>query len=337
MLTMAIVPIEKVRQKSGFTPAINRVVETLKTNNFYLDTRPISGEAPKCFLYVYEFRNGNCRKANKNTWIPYIAKFGHKWYPNESVTEYLFNRIGETLNINMAKSRLAVINGQLRFLSRYFLLNNEEILVHGAEIFSQWLEDKAFVSEIERKKLEQDFFTFQSVEHALNKAFPQYGQVFLDSFVRLLILDALLGNNDRHHYNWAIIIHLKGTYPPRFSPIYDTARGLFWSTPEQNIKTWLSNQKQLTLQLEKYAEGAKPLTGWDDHSNINHFQLIELICQDGRFKDVLKELIQLSHLDEIYRVIDTEFLFLMSPNRRHLIKTYLHLRFQRIYTIVTNY
>ena len=124
---MAIVPIEKIRQKSGFTPAINRVVETLKTNNFYLDTRPISGEAPKCFLYVYEFRNGNCRKANKNTWIPYIAKFGHKWYPNESVTEYLFNRIGETLNINMAKSRLAVINGQLRFLSRYFLLNNEEI------------------------------------------------------------------------------------------------------------------------------------------------------------------------------------------------------------------
>jgi HipA-like C-terminal domain len=236
----------------------------------------------------------------------------------------------------MAKSRLAIINGQLRFLSRYFLQNEEEVLVHGAEIFSQWIEDKDFVSAIEKHKLEQDFFTFQAVEQALTKAFPIQAKDFLDSFVRLLILDALLGNNDRHHYNWGVITHIKNKYPPRFSPIYDTARGLFWSTPEQNIKIWLSNEQQLKIQLEKYSEGAKPLTGWDENSNINHFQLLEFIFQDGRYKSIFDELVQFSHLEKINRLIDNEFMFLMSSKRRELIKAYLHLRFKRINNIILN-
>lgn len=52
----------------------------------------------------------------------------------------------------------------------------------------------------------------------------------------MLVFDAIVGNNDRHFYNWGVIVDLKGMKPPRFSPVYDTARGLFWNQSEEWIE-----------------------------------------------------------------------------------------------------
>ena len=60
---------------------------------------------------------------------------GHKWYPMESITENLLNRIGVVLGLTMAFSKLAIVNEQIRFFSRYFLRKNEQ-LMHGAQIYS---------------------------------------------------------------------------------------------------------------------------------------------------------------------------------------------------------
>lgn len=86
------------------------------------------------------------RRNNPLTWPLYIAKTGHKWYPVESIT----NRLGRVFGIRMADSRLGVINGQLRFLSRYFLDVEKETLAHGAEIFAGYLKDQAFVEKVEK-------------------------------------------------------------------------------------------------------------------------------------------------------------------------------------------
>lgn len=82
----------------------------------------MSGDAPKEFVRVYHYEKGQCwRKSNPKNWPEYIAKTGHKWYPNESITEFLMNRLGEVFGLEMAKSKLLSINGQVRFLSKYFL------------------------------------------------------------------------------------------------------------------------------------------------------------------------------------------------------------------------
>ncbi len=133
--------------------------------------------------------------------MKYIAKTGHKWYPNESITELLLNNVGSALGLTMAKSKLAIISGQLRFLSEYFLPSPEYELVHGADIFADYVMDKVWVEDVEQKKLARKFFTFQFAEKAIQKAFPQNFSDLLPEFVKLLIFDAIVGNNDRHFYN----------------------------------------------------------------------------------------------------------------------------------------
>jgi hypothetical protein len=80
--------------------------------------------------------------------VAYIAKVGHKWYPMESITEYLMNRIGEVLGVNMAVSKLVIIQNQIRFLCKYFLKKNEQ-LVHGAEIFGSYVGSDDIIEHIE--------------------------------------------------------------------------------------------------------------------------------------------------------------------------------------------
>ena len=100
----------------------------------------------------------------------------------------------------MAECRLLRVRGQVRFLSKYFLSKNEE-LVHGADLYAGYMEDPNFVKDVEIHKAEGDIFTVQVTKEALTKMYGiQNGEdIFLD-YCWMLVLDAWHGNNDRHFY-----------------------------------------------------------------------------------------------------------------------------------------
>ena len=132
---------------SGFNPRSGKAIPVLKKHQYHIvEDFSISGDAPKDLLRLYEY--GEARKANVGKWPLYIAKVGHKWYPNESITEYLLNRLGECLGFTMAGSKLAVVGKQIQFLTKYFLKGDQQ-LIHGAEIYADYLSDKEFVEEVE--------------------------------------------------------------------------------------------------------------------------------------------------------------------------------------------
>jgi hypothetical protein len=55
----------------------------------------------------------------------------------ESVTEYLIYKIGKTLGYNVADAKLALVGGQIRFLSKYFIDNPcTQVLEHGADLYA---------------------------------------------------------------------------------------------------------------------------------------------------------------------------------------------------------
>lgn len=49
----------------------------------------VGGDAPKELLRIYEYERGTIRAGNPKNWPIYIAKTGQKWYPYESITEYI--------------------------------------------------------------------------------------------------------------------------------------------------------------------------------------------------------------------------------------------------------
>lgn len=301
-------------------------IPALKRSHYFRIDIPVAGDAPKDIIGIYEY-GYPVRKNNRNSWPIYIAKVGQKWYPMESVTEHLMNRIGEVIGIKMAISKLLQINGQLRFLSRYFLQKGES-LVHGAEIYAGFIEDANMekVHGIEKDGLSRNFFTFQFTKQAILEIFPVEGIQLLEDFVKLLVFDAITGNNDRHFYNWGVITHISSKRPAHFAPVYDTARGLFWNETEEQLASYLKDTSTLDTRLHKYAVNSRPKTGWKGLENINHFELVHKISQsDARYLKICEELV-LNKESAICRMIDDDFSRLLSSTRKTLIKNLLRIR-----------
>ena len=319
---------------SGFNPS-HKAIPTLKRHHYLvIEDFSISGDAPKDLIRLYEY--GNVRKDNRNKWPLYIAKVGHKWYPNESITEYLLNRLGECLGFTMAASKLVRIGGQIRFLTKYFLASDQQ-LIHGAEIYADYLADKEFVEEVENQAQAQDFFTIQFTKEAIEKVFPKQSESIFANFIRMLIFDAIVGNNDRHFYNWGVIKDVESKRDKIFSPIYDTARGLYWNQSEKNVVSLYKSTDE--NRIKKYINGAKPKIGWEGKKNLNQFDLVKLIIENeyGISRDTVYSHLTNEKLKRCEEVIQSEFYHMISATRRSLIIQCLQQRHDELLKIIEAY
>ena len=83
---------------------IHAKVTPIRQGYYQILDVPIGGDAPKDFIHLYKYGEG--KRKNINTWAKYIAKVGRKWYPIESIVEYLLNRIGEIGSVTDVMLRL---------------------------------------------------------------------------------------------------------------------------------------------------------------------------------------------------------------------------------------
>jgi|GEM_PF-514057 len=294
-------------------------VDIIENGVYQIENANLMGDAPKSLIRIGGYK--------------YLTKTGHKWYPIESITEHLLNKLGIIFGLNMAESRLAKINSQIRFLSKWFLAGDES-LVHGAEIFSNYLNDSDFVSEVEKQKMSRELFTLQFVEKSVKhfaKPQPYYYDI-LHSLVKLLLFDALVGNNDRHFENWAVIVKNIGDSKPIFSPVYDTARGLFWNQSEESLLSFSDDK------IRKYSFNSKPKLGWDgiNDNDLNHFRLVEEIYKNQFYitQNEVKELFSQDMIEKMNLFVIKEFSNLMSAKRIEIINKCLNFRYQTIKKLI---
>lgn len=314
-----------VEHNSGYSPNLMGLVEPIREGYYKSSDVAVSGNAPKDFIRIYEY--GEARKRNPQKWPAYIAKVGHKWYPNESITEQFMTRVGQQLGFRVAESKLMLAKGQLRFLSKYFLNAEDEQLVHGSEIFSAHFEDEEFVQQVDDADKTKELFTFHSIRDAIEDVYPDTSEDILTDFVNMLFFDAIVGNNDRHFENWGVIESIKKDDGARFSPIYDTARGLFWNYPESNLDDYLKHESK----LESYINGSMPTTGWDKKGELDHFNLLEhVIFEFSEYCDFILKFDFNKAINDIEVVLNDEFKEFFSAKRRCLIEKCLHKRVNRI-------
>jgi hypothetical protein len=296
-----------------------------------VDFLSIAGMAPKDFITDREYRPGHRLKQERSQ--GYIAKVGSKFYPNESITEQLVTRLGQTYGLNIADSKLRIVNGQVRFMSKYFLNGRTQQLTHGAEIFALALGKEKY-EELAKSRKESEHFTFQTARAHILAAFPEAGNRIVSGFVEMLAFDALIGHNDRHPYNWGVIVPLKKRGTPRFSPIFDTARALFWNVPEHRIKQMLKDRNQ----FETYVNKCAPPVGWDGEDGIDFFRLLALIWGGySQYRVNVSKLLDDEPLKRCLSMIDKEFDRTVSPERSELIKRCLSLRHQLLRQAVTQF
>ena len=312
-----------------------QAIPVLREQDYFVTDQRLDGDAPKQLIKVYQYTpNGRIRRSQPRTWVPYIAKSAQKWYPHESVIEYFINRAGQELGLRMNEVDLLRINGQVRFLSKFFLAKGE-MLIHGAEICGDYLGDRSFVAEIANDKREaRDLLTFSFVREAMHTVFPEHAPTLMDDLVKMLIFDALLGNNDRHFYNWAVIRPVRrNAGPPRLAPIYDSARGMCWNYRESRINEWarmLAGMERYPA-YNKYLKGASPRFSLETDKGVNHFDFIRHLClQEERYLDFAKTLAAAGMEIKVRQLLVTEFGNLLDPERKFVMDCMIQDRFASV-------
>ncbi|PUV26294.1 HipA domain-containing protein [Sphingobacterium athyrii] len=315
-------------ESAGYSGNINeKSIPILKSKDYIVIDKPLDGDAPKAFLKVYSFKKGGSnKKCNQQSWESYIAKTGEKWYPQESVIEFMINRIGQTLGLKMNEVCLLKINGQIRFLSKYFLNPKHEVMSHGAEIFGEYLNDMEMAQEIANdKKRSRENFTFEFLIGAIEHKYPHCHQNIIKDIVRMITFDAIAGNNDRHFYNWAVITSIrKNSSLPRLAPIYDSARGLTWNWSEENLIKYVAQEKNNGKKIARYIKEACPRISTEGNFNINHFDLIFFIknFRNSEYLEIINDLCSPLKEEEVITMIKDEFSSIFSVIR---IDTIIHI------------
>jgi len=145
------------------------------------------GSKPK-FWFRYQDEMWLFKQARPNT--------GEHW------AEKVASEIAVLLKLPTHEVRLARHEGRMGCAVRSFL-KKDHTLVHGNEVLAGAIEgyDKG-------KHRGQADHNFQNIVNALEKRFrtPEVRLSVSKRFVGYLVLDALVGNTDRHHENWGIVI-----------------------------------------------------------------------------------------------------------------------------------
>ena len=324
--------VRRINKIENYSNSQHKVIEKkfkhLKYKNYLqIDDVTMTGDAPKDFIKAY--LHEDCKSNKQKNWKKYIAKVGRKWYPIESITEYLCNRFGQSLGLDIAAPRLRLIDGQLRFLSKYFIKNGER-LMHGAEIFSAYVNiPQRFIDAIDDQGKSRDLITFEFINDAIEEVFPNEHQNIMDALVKMIIFDSLIGNKDRHFYNYGVIVSLKNQNSPKFSPIYDTARGFFWNESDSALeRKYFDGTKINSQKLDKYINHSIPKIGWNEISIKNHFELVNLILDyNPRYVNIADNLIQDSKFLDLKDVLKREVKNFYSQKRYTIMEKCLELRF----------
>lgn len=329
----AVICRADIERRSGFEIVSHPGIRPLRSGFFRRLDLAVAGDAPKDFLRVYQYGRG--RKAHPGTWPAYIAKVGSKHYPNQSVTEHLLTRIGQTLGLAIASSCLMWVREQLRFLGEYFL-REDESLIHGAEIFAGCIaEDSEFLRQVEEMDMAKEIFTLQVVETAVRSRFPAQADAILQDFARLLAFDAVVGNNDRHFFNWGVITHVSGARPTRLAPAFDTARALFWNTDEAVLATF-DRKHELDRFLDRYVLQCYPKTAWEGIKSPNHFELVRKIVEERpSYREAMARLNTTDLPEKVQALLDGEFDGLVSARRKRFIVSCIRKRLAHYNEAVT--
>ena len=323
---------DRLIHRSGTNPS-QGVIKPMRKKYYRIVNESVIGDAPKDVIRFYQYKKG--RIANPKTWPKYIAKIGHKWYPNESITEHFFTSIGKSFGIEIANSQLVFAEGYIRFLSEHFH-TDEQSLVHGANILSRFLSenDTKWIDDLDNEKALKGEINVEDVIIALQHVFPD--ESILNSFIDMLLFDCLTGNNDRHYYNWGVITHIKRKHAPYFSPVYDTARGLYWNNDEKFILSLHAlSEKEQNNRIKKYVNNSVPKISIPNNHKCNHFELIAHLKKNNRINtNHIERWTNYSSLENTLEILNKDFVKLFTAQRRHIIEKILKLRFQKLKDII---
>ena len=149
-------------------------------------------------------------------------------------------------------------------------------------------------------------------------------QQFMDSFVvrrrfwQMFVVDALLGNFDRHNGNWGFLVD-ENTGMTELAPVFDCGSCLLPQADETIMTRCLENEDELNARIYSFPSSMLKIEG----KKINYLEFLTN-CRDEQFLAILRELrpaIQALDFDRV--IAETPY---MTDLQRRFLTRYLNAR-----------
>lgn len=208
-------------------------------------------------------------------------------YSMETWSEIIVYEIGKLLGFNVLEYNFALRNGRAGCISKNMVDPANEYLIEGDSILTGY--DNSYSPE---DKSMYNKYTFSFVMSALD----YWGLKKCQSdFIKMLVLDTVFGNSDRHQSNWAFIQHFdkennKIKMERHFSPIYDSGCCLGREFNEEQILIRLTDSNKFA----KYINNGVAELRIDNEPDVkkSHYELLSFILEQPQWTKYLRKIIE---------------------------------------------
>lgn len=245
--------------------------------------------------------------------IPGINK--NMSYANGCISEYIGCHVFESIGIPVQETLLGT-----------YTINQKEKIVVACKDFTVGgfvLQDFASLKNTIIDSTHNGYGTeLSDIVKTLDEQTAIDPQVLSNWFWDMFIVDALIGNWDRHNGNWGFLYN-SDTDDISLAPIYDCGSCLFPQADEEIMRRTLSNQEELEIRIFE-----RPLSGIKiDGQKIQYFNFISSL-KNKECNKALKRIVPKIDLNKIYSIVDdTPFI---SELQKEFYKTMLRERKERI-------
>lgn len=225
----------------------------------------------------------------KSEWERESEDMGSKykfWYNNPVSGRWLFKfprgntgehwaekiaaEVASTLGMDHAKVELAVFEGRRGSTTKSFAnVGTGQILIHGNQLL-----ELAVQGYDPNKKFHQSSHTLENIWRVLDSVLddPEDAKSTKCRFADYLVFDAIIGNTDRHHENWGLLLQMaEDKVFVDLAPTYDHASSLGRELNDTKRERLFANNR-----IGTYVERAPGAIYWSE-SDARGISPVELI------------------------------------------------------------
>lgn len=221
--------------------------------------------------------------------IPAINK--EMSYANGCISEYIGCHIFESIGIPVQKTLLGT-----------YTKNGKQKIVVACKDFTVGglvLQDFASLKNTIIDSVHNGYGTeLSDIEKTLEEQTAIESQNLTEWFWDMFIVDALIGNWDRHNGNWGFLYNAE-TDEISLAPIYDCGSCLFPQADEEIMKKTLDDPAEREIRVFE-----RPLSGIKiNGQKIQYFKFISSL-ENGNCNKALRRILPKIDMDQIYKIID---------------------------------
>lgn len=231
----------------------------------------------------------------------------------EHWAEKIASEIAKIIKIPCASIDIGVYKGEIGAMSYIIIDNNKESLLEGVQYIMKKYPN--FDTETLYDETTNTRYSLQMILECIDDI------PFKTDFLKIPIFDCLIGNSDRHHSNWGIIVDKSG-FPLRMAPLYDNSSSLCCREKEEEIDNILRDKHRFKAIIDSKS---KSCIKWMNEKKIRHFELLTKLSESyyDETIEIIKNIEENLTDDSIYNIvygIDEE---IMSNKRQKLVSEFL--------------